>query len=105
MTSFLFMLAMSHMFAMALHLIGIGTSEPMNWLKRIGIEREEWSTHYIYSIYWAITTLVTVGYGDITPQNRYEVVVVIIVELVGISFFGYMINIIGMTLSEIKSRN
>ena len=29
---------------------------------------------YIVSIYWAIMTLTTVGYGDITPRNIYEIV-------------------------------
>jgi hypothetical protein len=49
--------------------------------------------------------MVTVGYGDITPQNKYEAVVVIVVEILATSIFGYMINIIGMTLTELKSRN
>jgi hypothetical protein len=49
--------------------------------------------------------MVTVGYGDITPQNEYEVAVVIVVEIIGTSIFGYMINIIGMTLSELKNRD
>lgn len=29
----------------------------------------------------------------------------IVVEILGASIFGYMINIIGMTLSELKNRN
>lgn len=49
--------------------------------------------------------MVTVGYGDITPQNNLEVIIVIIVEILGTSIFGYMINIIGMTLSEMKSKD
>lgn len=49
-----------------------------------------------------MTTIVTVGYGDITPQNEYEVVITIFVELTGSAFFGYLINVIGATMSELK---
>lgn len=40
-----------------------------NWLHYINISNNKWSSMYIYSIYWAFTTIVTVGYGDIIPQN------------------------------------
>ena len=30
-------------------------------------------TQYLYSVYWALTTLTTIGYGDITSTNRIEV--------------------------------
>ena len=34
---------------------------------------------YVTSLYWAITTLTTIGYGDICPQNRYEKIYAIFV--------------------------
>jgi uncharacterized membrane protein YeaQ/YmgE (transglycosylase-associated protein family) len=66
------------------------------------IEQKPWLSQYIYSLYWAITTIVTVGYGDITPQNEYEILVTIVIEVIGAAVFGYIINTIGMTMAELK---
>ena len=73
-----------------------------NWLQHIGIQYSPWGTQYIYSLYWAVSTIVTVGYGDITPQNEHEIAVTILIELSGSALYGYLINVIGMTMSEIK---
>mgnify|MGYP000906179769 CR=1 FL=1 len=73
-----------------------------SWIQRIGIESSPWAIKYIYSLYWAVSTIVTVGYGDITPQNEYEVAVTILIELTGSALFGYLINVIGATMSELK---
>ena len=41
----------------------------------------------------------TVGYGDISPQNEIEVMIVIIVQIMGTCTFGFVINEIGYTVS------
>jgi hypothetical protein len=45
---------------------------------------------YSTSLYWAITTLVTVGYGDIVATNIMEQQYTIWIELLGTITFGYM---------------
>lgn len=60
---------------------------------------------YIYAVYWAMTTIITVGYGDITPQNYAEVLVVMVVEICGTSFFGYMISVIGGIVDKKNQKN
>ena len=51
---------------------------------------------YLYSIYWALTTLTTVGYGDITPTNDYERIYTTFVLLSGALVFGFMVSSIGV---------
>lgn len=38
---------------------------------------------YIYSFYYASTTILTVGYGDISPENPAEVVIIVMVQILG----------------------
>jgi voltage-gated potassium channel len=53
----------------------VGTHQPAGtatWVDDM-IAAEQSPAHmYTTSLYWALTTLVTVGYGDISPQSRYE---------------------------------
>ncbi len=47
---------------------------------------------YLRSLYWVTTTIVTIGYGDITPQTSSQTVVAICVELAGATMYGYVIG-------------
>jgi voltage-gated potassium channel len=46
---------------------------------------------YIVSLYWAITTLTTVGYGDITPTTNISRIYTMGVMLVGVGVYGVII--------------
>lgn len=48
-------------------------------------------------------TMVTVGYGDITAQNVYEVICSIIMMFGASVIFAYSINAIGNILNNLNS--
>ena len=73
-----------------------------NWTLGIATFNNSWAYRYVFSLYFACTTMFTVGYGDITPQNPWEILAVLLVQVVGIINMGYVINEVGRYLSKIN---
>ncbi len=76
-----------------------------NWASAIGIDGEEPFAKYVYSFYFASTTMLTIGYGDITPKSAPEIIVTVLIEIVGVVSFGYMLNEMGHTLSKMREQS
>lgn len=71
------------------------------WLLLRGPEPSETLlSNYIDSLYWTITTLTTVGYGDVTPVTDAQKVYAIATMVAGIAFIGYLIGIMASILSK-----
>lgn len=74
----------------------------MNWVIKIGSQTKEWKSRYLYSFYWAIVTMMTVGYGDITPSNDMEYLLAIITVIFGCAVYAYNINSFGIILNDMN---
>jgi hypothetical protein len=48
-------------------------------------------TTYLRAIYWVVTTMTTVGYGDITPQSNFQVLYAILIMMIGVATYGYVV--------------
>jgi hypothetical protein len=53
---------------------------------------------YITAFYWVVTTLTTVGYGDILGYTPQEYIFNMIVEFIGIAFFSFIMGSINSVL-------
>ena len=73
--------------------IGIERGEP-TWLSEYEPSAVEgpWERQYMLAVYWAFTTLTTVGYGDITPSNDLERRFTTISLLLGSLVFAYVLG-------------
>jgi voltage-gated potassium channel len=74
-------------FSLTVHWLATG------WASLRGVPHDvEVTTTYVQSLYWCVTTLTTVGYGDITPVTNVEMLYAIVVEIFGIATYGYIIG-------------
>jgi CRP-like cAMP-binding protein len=55
---------------------------------------------YLAAWYWSMTTLTTVGYGDITPSSDGERAYTILAMVVGGGFYGYVVGTITSMVSN-----
>jgi hypothetical protein len=65
---------------------------PETWVIRKGYIDEEPGIQYLASIYWALQTLTTVGFGDINACTPYEKIVAICWMISGIGFYSFTIG-------------
>jgi voltage-gated potassium channel len=56
------------------------------------------TTYYIKSFYWALTTLTTIGYGDITPTDNVGRIFTCFIMIIGVGMYGVVIGNISRVL-------
>ena len=58
-------------------------------------------SQYMRAFYWTVTTLTTIGYGDITPRGNIQIVYTILIELAGAAMYGLVIGNIANLIANI----
>ncbi|MGL5082758.1 MAG: ion transporter [Microcoleaceae cyanobacterium] len=74
-----------------------------SWLTNSGLAVESPRTKYLRSLYWSITTLTTVGYGDITPTNDIEIIFTLMVMFLGISMYAFIIGNVAALITSLNA--
>jgi CRP-like cAMP-binding protein len=75
-----------------------------NWIMQSNLQDLGSSDLYITGLYWCVTTLATVGYGDIHPFNTTERLYATGVMMIGIFIYSYIIGSLTNLLANLDSR-
>ena len=73
-----------------------------NWMTQANIYNDPWYEKYIWSYYFGITIILTVGFGDMHASNYIEAFFIIFISFFAVVFFGYNINYIGNRINRIR---
>ena len=79
--------------------------DPSNWVIRYDFVDKSNFDKYIASFYWITQTVITVGYGDITPGNKFERSISCILMFIGVFFYSFTIGSLSTLLSNLDSKN
>lgn len=96
---------MAHFVACMFYLTAkLDNYSPSTWVVRYGFEDEDIDVKYLRSLYFTITVLTTVGFGDITPNTPSEIILCITWMVLGICFYSTIVSTISSVFSSLDSR-
>ena len=59
---------------------------------------------YVASVYWAVTTIATVGFGDIHANNDLERILSCMWMILGAGFYSFTVGSLSNILSALDTR-
>jgi len=85
--------------------IFIGRNSYPSWLNTIRFEETSFKSIYICSLYYLITTITTVGYGDIYGRTIQEIIFQIILLMIGTCTYSYLISSVSNFIKKINEKS
>jgi len=77
---------------------------PDTWVVRKNYIDKNAGTQYLASIYWALQTLTTVGFGDINAVTITEKIITIFWMIFGVGFYSFTIGNLSQIIASIDIR-
>ncbi|CAD8115513.1 unnamed protein product [Paramecium sonneborni] len=72
-----------------------------SWIRFNDIEDKDWEEQYLQALYFAVVTMLTIGYGDMVPKNAIEKIVTMVFVLGACLWVSYSVNFIGSIIEDI----
>ena len=91
----IYILGMCHWIGCMFHFVAEFNPQPDSWVRLNNLQDKTSFEKYCICIYFAFTTIATVGYCDIHPETEEEKVFGMIIMIVACGFFAFIIGSIG----------
>lgn len=78
---------------------------PDTWVVRYNFQDDNRSKLYISALYWSLTTLTTVGYGDISAYTTGEQVICMLWMMFGVGFYSFTVGTLSSVLSSMDAKS
>jgi len=103
------LLFLAHLSACLMAMVGLFSEDEngYSWIsavqgsKGVPVDQNVW-TIYNMAVYWALMTITSIGYGDITPQSNLEYVVVTCLMLVGSGLWAHILGSFCAIISNLE---
>ncbi|KAK8885030.1 hypothetical protein M9Y10_044158 [Tritrichomonas musculus] len=98
------LLSLIHIFACIFYLCALFEGLENSWVAMLGWDYLTPEQHYIVSVYFVMTTILTIGFGDMTPQTSSETILVIFIQLIGVFSNAYIIGMfVSLLIDKIRT--
>lgn len=82
-----------------LWLLSARSRDPETWVLRQGLQDESGFTLYLVSFYWAVTTVTTVGFGDLYADTESEKLIAMVWMLVGVGLYSFIVGTLSAVIT------
>jgi Ion transport protein/Cyclic nucleotide-binding domain/Zinc knuckle len=107
--SMMYLFLVGHFFACVMFLVSKENPSPDGFVSLIELSSNGFTASsgelYVSSLYWAFTTMIAIGYGDLSPRTVPERVVGIFTMIISCVVFGYVLGSVGTIVEKHTSKN
>ena len=82
-----------------------GRRPSCTWLQVEGLGPGDGNFYlYVVSLYWALSTITTVGFGDIVPNTAKEMLYATFVMVLGVTWYAVLISTVGKVFTSLDTK-